>query len=169
MVPVLGTTSEIGPTYQDFSGNLSQMHKLETQSLHFSKAQYSLQCTVKQCSNSDSSPYQYLYHLSDVMWHNHAFTAAAVEHIIFLETLLDIVRFKSDNCATQYKSKYAFFWYSLVKKVSRKVTVYYGALGHNKGLVGAMTAYGAKNPIQRAVWIEKNLIQESCWRIHTIT
>ena len=67
LVPVLGTTSEIGPTYQDFSGNLSQMHKLETQSLHFSKAQYSLQCTAKQCSNSDSSPYQYLYHLSDVM------------------------------------------------------------------------------------------------------
>ena len=56
-----------------------------------------------------------------------------------------------------------FFWYSLVKKVSRKVTVYYGALGHNKGLVDAMTAYGAKNPIQRAVWIEKNLIQESCF------
>ena len=96
------------------------MHKLETQSLHFSKAQYSLQCTVKQCSNSDSSPYQYLYHLSDVMWHNHAFTAAAVEHIIFLETLLDIVRFKSDNCATQYKSKYAFFLVFFGKKSVEK-------------------------------------------------
>ena len=38
---VLGTTPEIGPIYHmDFSENLSQMHKFEPQSLHFSKAQY---------------------------------------------------------------------------------------------------------------------------------
>ena len=61
------------------------------------------------------------------MCHNHAFTLAIVEHILSLETLPIIVRFKSDNHATQYKSKYALsFWSSLVKKVSRKVIVYYG-------------------------------------------
>ena len=97
------------------STNLSQMHKFEPQSLHFSEAQYSLHC-----SNSDSSPYQYLYHLSDVMQHNHAFTAAMTEHILYLETLPDIVRFKSDNYATQYKSKYLFcFWSSLKKSVKK--------------------------------------------------
>ena len=28
-------------------------------------------------------------------------------------------------------------------------------------VVDAMTAYGAKNPIQRAVWIEKNLYKKA--------
>ena len=63
-----------------------------------------MHCTVKHCSGSDTSPYQYLYHLPDVMQHNHAFTALVVEHTLSLETLPNIVRFKSDNCATQYKS-----------------------------------------------------------------
>ena len=97
------------------------------------------------------------------MWHNHAFTAAAVEHIIFLETLLDIVRFKSDNCATQYKSKYAFFLVFFGKKKCREKWLYIMVLWDTTKVVDAMTAYGAKNPIQRAVWIEKNLIQESCF------
>ena len=139
----------------DFSENLSQMHKFEPQSSHFSKSQYSLHCTIKHCPESDHSPHQYMYHLSDVMQHNHAFTAAVVEHILSLEVLPDIIRFKSDNCSTQYKSKYVFsFWSSLAKKLSRNVIVYYGVSGHGKGLVDAMSAFGVKNPIRRAVWVE---------------
>ena len=65
---VLGTTSEIGPIYHmDFSENLMQIHKLKPQSSLFSKAQYSLHCTVKHCSDSDTLPYQYLFHLSDAI------------------------------------------------------------------------------------------------------
>ena len=74
---------------------------------------------------------------------------------ISLEVLPDIIRFKSDNCSTQYKSKYVFsFWSSLAKKLSRNVIVYYGVSGHGKGLVDAMSAFGVKNPIWRAVWVE---------------
>ena len=146
---VVSTTSEIGSIYHmDFSENLSQMHKFEPQPSHFSKSQYSLHCTIKHCPESDHSPHQYMYHLSDVMQHNHAFTAAVVEHILSLEVLPDIIRFKSDNCSTQYKSKYVFsFWSSLAKKLSRNVIVYYGVSGHGKGLVDAMSAFGVKNPI----------------------
>ena len=119
---ILGTASEIGSIYHmDFSENLSQMHKFEPQSSHFSKAQYSLHCTVKHCP-VPVSPYQYIYHLSDEMRHDHAFTAAVVEHILSLEAPPDIVRFKSDNCSTQYKSKYVFsFWSSLAKKCPEKL------------------------------------------------
>ena len=127
------------------------MHKFEPQSSHFSKSQYSLHCTIKHCQESDHSPLQYMYHLSDLMQHNHSFTAAVVEHILSLEVLPDIIRFKSDNCSTQYKSKHVFsFWSSLAKKLSRNV-VYYGVSGHGKGLVDAMSAFGVKNPIRRAV------------------
>ena len=89
-----------------------------------------------------------MHHLSDVMQHNHVFTAAAVERIISLEVLPDIIRFKSDNCSTQYKSKYVFSsWSSLLKKLSRNVVVYYGVSEHGKGLVDVMSAFEVKNPI----------------------
>ena len=174
---VLGTTSEIGPIYHmDFSENLMQIHKLKPQSSLFSKAQYSLHCTVKHCSDSDTLPYQYLFHLSDAIWHNHAFTATVVEHYLSLETLPNIVRFRSDNCATEYKSKYVFSLLpSSAKKVSRKGIVYYGFLGHSKGLLDTISAFGVKNPIRRAVWRERLnskrrfFIQESCWHRQFLT
>ena len=105
---VLGTTSEIGPIYHmDFSENFLQIHKFKPQSSLFSKAQYSLHCTVKDCSDSDTLTYQ---------------------------------------------SKYVFsLLSSSAKKVSRKGVLYYGVLGHGKGLVDTISAFGVKNPIRRAV------------------
>ena len=42
----------------------------------------------------------------------------------------------------------------MAKKLSRNVIAYYGVSGHRKGLVDAMSAFGVKNLIQRAVWVE---------------
>ena len=152
---VVSTTCEIDSIYHmDFSEILSKMHKFEPQSSHFSKSQNSLHCTIKHCPESDHSPHQYMYHLSDVMQHNHAFTAAVVEHILSLEVLPVIIRFKSDDCSTQYKSEYVFSFWSLAKKLSRNVIVYYGVSGHGKGLVDAMSAFGVKNLIRKAAWVE---------------
>ena len=128
---VLGTTSEIGPIYHmDFSENLLQIHKFKPQSSLFSKAQYSLHCTVKHCSDSDTLTYQ---------------------------------------------SKYVFsLLSSSAKKVSRKGILYYGVLGHSKGLVDTISAFRVKNPIRRAVWREspnskrRFFIQESCWHIQLL-
>ena len=79
------------------------MHKFEPQSSHFNKSQYSLHCTVRHGANGNL----YLYHLSDEKQHDYAFTVAVVEHIIFIkEENHVILRFKSDNSLTQYKSKY---------------------------------------------------------------
>ena len=46
------------------------------------------------------------------------------------------------------------FWSSLAIKLSRKCIIYYGASGHGKGLIDAMSAFGVKNPIRRAVLTE---------------
>ena len=68
------------------------------------------------------------------------------------------MRFKSDNCSTQYKSKYVFnFWPSLAKKLNKTISVYYGVSGHGKNLVDAMSGFGIKGPIRRAA-VTKNFL-----------
>ena len=128
------------------------MHNSGPQSSLFNQAQYSLHCTVRHGANGNL----YLYHLTDEKWHS-AFTAAVVEHIISIEEEnCEILRFKSDNCSTQCKSKYVFnFWSSLAKKLYKTTIVYYGVSGHGKGLVDAMSGFGVKGPIRRAV-VTKN-------------
>ena len=161
---ILSTTSEMGLIYHmDFSENTSQMHKFEPQSSHFNKAQYSLHCTVRRGANGSL----YLYHLSDEKRHDYAFTATVVEHIISIEEENhDILRFKSDNCSTQYKSKYVFnFWSSLAKKLNKTIIVYYGVSGYGKGLVDAMSGFGVKGAIRRAV-VTKNFSFTTAEDIH---
>ena len=71
---------------------------------------------------------------------------------MFIREISDIVQFKSDNYATQYKSKYLFsFWSSLKKKCQEKWLYYYSVSGHNKGLADTMSVSEVKNPIQRVV------------------
>ena len=131
----------------DFSENLSQQYKYEPQSLHFSKRQFSLHCTVKHLPNS----LEYIYHLSNEMKHNYAFTATVLRQLIH-ESSSVIIRLKSDNCATQHKSKYVFkAFHSLAVKMQKKVGSFYGTAGHEKGLVDAMSSFGVKAPICRAV------------------
>ena len=81
----------------DFSKNIGQ-------SSNFSKAQYSLHCTVKYEAFEDRK-HIYLYHLSDEMQHDYAFTTAVVDNILDLDTHSDIIRFSSDNCSRQYKPR----------------------------------------------------------------
>ena len=87
-----------------------------------------------------------MYHLSDVMKHDHAYTSAVVDHLQISNP--EIIRLKSDNCATQYKCKSMFKYYSsLSAKEQKNIIVYYGASGHGKGLVDAMSGFGVKGPI----------------------
>ena len=109
----------------------------------------------------DESLFCYIFHLSDKMKHNHAFTSAVVNDIIQKHGLPLILRFKSDNCSTQYICKWVFrFWSNLAKKLNTKIIIYYGVSGHGKGLVDAMGAFGVKSPLTRAV-ITQNL-EYSC-------
>ena len=57
--------------------------------------------------------------------------------------------------AIQYKCCFVFHFYrSLAIELQRTVLVYFGVSGHGKGLVDAMSAFGAKTPLRRAIITE---------------
>ena len=123
---------------------MTQQYKFEPQSSHFSKRQFSLHYTVKHLPDS----HEYIYHLSNVMTDNYAFTLTVLKYLIDHSSTI-IIRIKSDNCATQYKSKYVFkAWHTLAAKTNKHIVTFYGTSGHGKGLVNAMSSFGVKAPIR---------------------
>ena len=101
---------------------------------------------------------RYIYHFSDSKKHDFAYTSYCVNHLLDLEDddcISVIIRCKSDNCSCQYKSCKVFnFYRNLAKKLGKTIIVYYGVAGHGKGLVDAMSAFGVKSPLRRAVVTE---------------
>lgn len=66
----------------------------------------------------------------------------------------------------QYKCKWVFNYYSsLATRLQKPVLTYYGASGHGKGLVDAMSGFGVKGPIRKAV-ITENFHYNSAEDIH---
>ena len=56
----------------------------------------------------DKEGNKYIYHLSDHLEHNFAFTFCVINHLASLSNETSFICFKSDNCSTQYKCKYVF-------------------------------------------------------------
>ena len=135
--------------HMDFSENLMPTPKFEAQSAHFSKRQFSLHCTVMHNPGSN----KFIYHLSDDMSHDSYFTMAVVNDLVTrFAPEDDIIRFKSDNCLTQYKCKYVFYqWRALATKSNKILIVYYGVSVHGKGLVDAMSGFAVKTPMRMAI------------------
>ena len=78
------------------------------------------------------------------MKHNFAFTSSVAYHLLGLNSQ-SAIHSKSDNCLTQYKSKYVFNeWQALATKTKKLVIEYYDMFGHGKGLVDAMSGFGLK-------------------------
>ena len=121
----------MSPIYHmNYSENLSQMYESGPQSSHFSKAQYSLQCTVKHDLESENL---YLYHMSDAWSHGNAVTVAVVHHILSLKTPPDIIRFKLDSCSMWYKSKYFLFLVVSSTKACKNAHYVLCVLDHDSG------------------------------------
>ena len=81
-------------------------------------------CPVKHIRNG-SLPYEYIYHLSNVMKHDFAFISSVVHHLLELDNP-SVIPFKSNNCSTQNKSKYVFKqWQLLTAETMKSVIVYY--------------------------------------------
>ena len=77
-----------------------------------------------------------------------------------------IIRFKSDNCAVQYKCLHVFpKWRLLAMSHNKTILVYYGVSGHGKGLVDAMSSFGVKHPLRKAI-IQKDFFFHSAEDIH---
>ena len=61
---------------------------------------------------------------------------------------------------------YVFSMWQLFATTTKKLVIaYYGASGHGKGLVDAMSGFGVKGPLKRAV-ILKNFSYRSAEHIH---
>ena len=64
---------------------------------------------------------------------------------------------RSDNCASQYKSKFVFsHMKELAAKYQIRVSWFYGEPGHGRGLVDAMSSFGCKGPLRMSIITENN-------------
>ena len=154
---ILATVPEYGPIHHmDYSENMAEMDMYEVQSAHFNKRDYSLHCTIEHIDHDKNqslrSPYLYHYHFSDEMKHDSAFTATAFECCIDNDNLPELIRNKSDNFAAQYKPGNTFNeFHNVAKKNNRNFFKYYAPLGHGKGQVDTMSAFGVKTPLLKSV------------------
>ena len=69
-----------------------------------------------------------------------------------------VFRVKSDNCAEQFKSRYVFGFCEHFSQTNNiPVLLFYGVVGHGKGLVDSMSSFGVKMPIREAI------VREDFW------
>ena len=93
--------------------------------------------------------------------HDVNFVRLVVEHLVN-KFPADIYKFKSDNCATQYKCKWVFgFWSELSKRLGKIARFYDGVSRHGKGLVDSMSEFGVKGPLRRAIVTEGKYFRNS--------
>ena len=129
-------------------------NKIEPQSAHFNKDQYTLHCTVARSFDEDAFN-KYIYHFSNDTSHDSQFSYAVDELMTNNDQCL-IFSFKSDNCSQQYKSCFVFAnWRALAKKYNKTIILYYGVSGHSKGLVDSMSSFLVKGPLRKSIIIEK--------------
>ena len=153
---ILEKCEELGEVivHMDYSENIKEKPKIETQSHHFSGQQHSLHCAVVQTSNEN----WYYYHFSNERVHDWQFTKADVmEFVNDIFQNQEIICLKSDNCATQYKCAKVFVMYcQLSVTLNKRIIIYFGAAGHGRGLVDGMSSFGVKTPL-RFMIITKDL------------
>ena len=105
-------------------------------------------------SNADKD-HEFIYHVSDDTIHDAIMTIAIIEDL--LEkcpniVLSGILVIRSDNSSTQYKSRYIF---AELERIAMKYDIdifwFYGAPGHGRGLVDAMSSFGCKGPLRKVI------------------
>ena len=110
--------------------------KHEAQSAHFSGRQHTLHCCVLHDQDlAENNPVsQFIYHLSDDTNHDSIMTFSIIEDILKQYHVI-----RSDNCSTQYKSRFTFaVMMQLAKKYGVTFTWFYGEPGHGKGCKGPL-------------------------------
>ena len=134
----------------DFSQNIALMPKDEVQSAHFSGKQQSLHCSIV---IDETDVVSYDYHLSDDTGHDPSFVDEVLNDIFSRSKIRnETIILKSDNAGNQYKDKYAFAYYqNLSNKCQVRIVRLYGAAGHGKGLIDAMSSFGVKSILRKDI------------------
>ena len=95
-------------TWIDYSVNVKLTEKQQAQSVHFSGKQQTLHDSLIQYPNKH---FHYIYHISNDTNHDSVMTTQVVEGILMNHPKIiqsGRLSLRSDNCSTQYKSRYVF-------------------------------------------------------------
>ena len=139
--------------WMDYSQNIAFKEKKQVQSAHYSGLQHTLHDTVliHPC-NKDK---HFLYHISDDTNHDAVLTFSVINDIIkrFPQVIAQgVLVIRSDNCEDQYKCRYVFEkMIALAKSMKVFIAWIYGIDGHGKGIVDAMSSFGVKQPMKKAI------------------
>ena len=137
--------------WMDYSQNIKLTEKNQVQSAHFSGKQQTLHDSLIQ----NKGHHHYVYHLSNDTNHDSVMTEAILNDLIanYPEIIESgILILCSDNCATQYKSRFVFkALMELAKKYNIQIIFFYGEAGHGKGLIDAMAWFGCKGPLRKEI------------------
>ena len=127
----------------DFSQNIALKTKDEVQTAHFSEKQQSLHCSIVIDENDALS---YVYHLSDDTGHDPTFVDEVLNDIFGRWNIRnEKILLKSGNAGNQYEGKYAYAYYqNMADKYNVRIIRLYGAAGHGKGLIDAMSSFSVK-------------------------
>ena len=132
----------------DFSENIAMKPKFEVQDAYFLGKQYSLHRSIVEPGTQKQ-----FYHLSDDSTPNPELVHEVLADLFDkLSIKNEIIMIKRDNALIQYKNKYAFnSTQTLSNDYNVKIIRIYGAAGHGKGLIDAMSSFGVKSILRRDV------------------
>ena len=154
--PLILNDSKLGYVFHmDYSENISCTPKFEPQDAHFSGKQTSLHCNVIRKPYLPKDQQYYAYHFSDRKIHGSVYTMSVMKDLLRIcpdYSDYQILRFKSDNCATQYCCLHTFkAVLKMAMDLKIPIMLYYGVNGHGRGLVDAMSGFGVKGPLRKMV------------------
>ena len=150
----------------DCSENIKFIPKHEAQSARFSGQQHTLHSHVLQDNIDGVQKNIFLYHIFDDTTRNSIMTFTILEDILtnypqIMSSGHIVIR--SDNCSTQYKSRYTFVQISkLASKYKKQLTWFYEEPDHGRGLPDAMSSFGHKNPLRHSIITEEKW-NNSAW------
>ena len=125
----------------DFSESLALRPKHEAQSAHFSGKQHTLHCAIFRQGDTI-----FHHHLSDDTKHDSVFVDKVLRDLICQYDIKnEDVMIQSDNAPT-HKNRHSFaVLQNLANGFNLKIIRTYGAAGHGKGTIDAMSSFGTKN------------------------
>ena len=135
----------------DYSQNIKLTEKNQVKSGHFSGKKQTLHDSLIQ----NKGHHHYVYHLSNDTNHDSVMTKAILNDLIvnypeIIESGTLILR--SDNCTTQYKSRFVFkALMELAKKYNIQIIFFYAEACHGTGLIDTMAWFGCKGPLRKEI------------------
>ena len=129
----------------DFSENIVMRPKSEVKNAHFTGKQYTLHYATVELGEQ-----KYVYQLSDDTLYDSNSVNEVLEDIFGRWNIRDeAIIVKRDHAPTQCKNKNAFFYMqSLGDRFNVVIVRIFGAAGHGKGLIDAISSFGIRSVLR---------------------